>query len=476
MSDEPTDLRASRRRGDHPIDLSRLERLPPSSTEAEQAVIGCLLLDPAVSLPIAIERIKNSDQLYDLRHQTVFDELVAMFDARITIDLVTLSQRLKDKNQLESVGGLSYLAALPDAVPSASSIEYYLDIVWDKYVLRKSIRVCTEFVGRAYEYQGETDEVLDEFETDVLKLSQERDRGTGTLPIKLLVHKAVDTIEKYHQNQGAVTGLSTGFSDFDKITTGLHPGDMIVIAARPGLGKTSMAMNIAEHVALELKLPVGIFSLEMTADSLVLRMICSCGRVNVRNVREGFLAERDFPRITNAAGKIGESPIYIDDSSGLSILQLRAKARRMQQQHGIKLLVVDYLQLLHSTDRRAENKEQETADISRGIKGLAKELNIPVVVLCQLNREIEKREAGAKPKLSDLRQSGQIEADADLVGLLYRPNAEEGDIYSDTEQVNLLIAKQRNGCCGDLHFTFLKSFTRFETASKVSSDDVPSDI
>jgi replicative DNA helicase len=272
-----------------------------------------------------------------------------------------------------------------------------------------------------------------------------------------------------------LTGISTGFMDLDKMTTGFHPGEMIVIAARPSMGKTSLAMNIAEHVAVDLKLPVGVFSLEMTAESLVLRMLCSRSRVNLRNVRDGFLVERDFPVLTNSAGKLGAAPLIIDDSSGLSILQLKAKARRMHQQYGIKLFVIDYLQLLHSTARRAENRQQEIADISNGVKSLAKELNVPVIVLSQLNRELEK-DKSRKPRMSDLRESGSIEQDADLIGLLYKPSAGDDDDASapseeqDAVAVNLLIAKQRNGPTGDVHLTFMKSYTRFESAAKISDD------
>jgi replicative DNA helicase len=295
--------------------------------------------------------------------------------------------------------------------------------------------------------------------------------------IKELVKSAINTIEDYHQRQGALTGLSTGFTDLDKLTTGLHPGEMIVIAARPSVGKTSLAMNIAESVAIDQKLPVGVFSLEMSAASLVLRMLCSRSRVNMRNIRDGFLAERDFPKLTGAAGKLANAPLFIDDSSGLSILQCRAKARRMWQQYGIKLFVIDYLQLLHSTAKRAENRQQEIADISNGIKALAKELSVPVIVLSQLNREVEK-EKGRPPRLSDLRESGSIEQDADLVGLLYRPAQNEDEDTSnepsDAIPVNLLIAKQRNGPANeDVRLTFLKTYTRFESAAKIGDADVP---
>jgi replicative DNA helicase len=317
---------------------------------------------------------------------------------------------------------------------------------------------------------------MDEVERDVLRISESRVQGQSNT-IKDLVKKAINTIEDFHQRQGMLTGVGTGFTDLDKMTSGLHGGEMIVIAARPSMGKTSLAMNVAEHVSIDLKLPVGVFSLEMTSESLVLRMLCSRSRVNLRNVREGFLAERDFPKLTGAAGKLANAPLFIDDSSGLSILQFRAKARRMHQQYGIKLFVVDYLQLLHSTARRAENRQQEIADISNGIKSLAKELNVPVIVLSQLNRELE-REKNRKPRLSDLRESGAIEQDADVVGLLYKPSSddEEGAQTAAEDEavpVNLLIAKQRNGPTGDVNLTFLKPYTRFESAAKVSDEDVP---
>ena len=259
------------------------------------------------------------------------------------------------------------------------------------------------------------------------------------------------------------------------MTTGLHGGEMIVVAARPSMGKTSLAMNIVEHVALKQGLPVGVFSLEMTADALVMRMLCSLARINLRDMREGFLQNRDFPRILDASGKLSKAGLHIDDSGGLSILQLRARARRMWQQHGIKLFVIDYMQLLHSTSRRgAENRQQEISEISSGVKALAKDLNVPVIVLSQLNRELEK-DKNRKPRLSDLRESGAIEQDADLVGLLYRPSGSESDnddTANEAEQINLLIAKQRNGPTGDVRLTFLKGYTRFENAAKFSDDDL----
>jgi replicative DNA helicase len=966
------DLKRTPRRKPTTNNGPKLDRLPPHSPEAEQGVLGCILLAPNDCIGQCIEKFKGGEEtFYDLRHQTIFKTLAEMFDTREAIDVITLQQRLKDKQLLDAVGGIPYLSALPDVVPSAANLSYYLDIVQEKYLLRKVISVCTDVVGRVYDFEGEVDGLMDEVERDILRISESRVQA-NTNTMKDLVFKAITTIESFHQRQGTLTGVPTGFVDLDKMTNGFHGGEMIVIAARPSMGKclaydseilladgsvstieeiyqrrnaklltlnerlkfettlpsayvddgrkpvfrvvtrlgrqveatlphpfltvrgwtklaelkpgeriavprqltvfgnetarecdlkllayllgdgcltdsspsfsngnaqlradfaeavdqfggvraqpydsngtrtaslrvaadpefirsqrndfgqrlcsvldnggqssrqvalasavspvslhewkaghcvpgepafgrlcktlnsepsslapqgiqaisansknavtrwleelgvwnkaaaqkfipgfvfrltrpqlalflnrlfatdgwatvlasgqaqlgyatvseklsrqiqhlllrfgivaalkprrvlyqgsrrpawqlditdsrsiatfiselgmfgkeralaavqsavakkhyqtnrdlvpveiwnqvteakgqeswaglarraglnstnlhvgrraptrhrlsrlaqalesqplqdvaesdiywdeivaiepvgkkqvydltiaqhhnfvandvcvhnTSLAMNIAEHAAIEAKLPVGVFSLEMSAESLVLRMLCSLSRVNLRNVRDGFLAERDFPKLTNAAGKLANAPLFIDDSSGLSILQLRAKARRMHQQYGIKLFVIDYLQLLHSTARRAENRQQEIADISNGVKSLAKELDVPVIVLSQLNRELEK-DKNRKPRLSDLRESGSIEQDADLVALLYKPTSEDEEGGSSTPgeeavPVNLLVAKQRNGPTGDVNLTFLKSYTRFESAAKVGDEDLP---
>ncbi len=472
--------RARRRKADTvPQNGLRADRLPPHSPEAEQGVLGCVLLSPNDCLGQCIEKLRSGEEVfYDLRHQTIYSALVQMYDHREAIDVITLQQRLKDKQLLEEIGGIPYLNALQDAVPSAANLSYYLEIVLEKFLLRKMIQTCTDVVGRVYDYEGEVDALLDEVERDVLRISESRAQG-GTEAIKQLVHKAIGTVENYFNRQGVLGGIATGFADLDRMTDGLHAGEMIVIAARPSMGKTSLAMNIAEHVVLQDKLPVGVFSLEMTAESLVLRMLCSNARVNLRNIREGFMTESDFPKLTSAAGKMSAAPLFIDDSPGLSILQLRARARRLAQQYGVKLFVIDYLQLLHSTARRSqENRQQEIADISSGIKALAKELMVPVIVLSQLNRELE-RDKSRKPRLSDLRESGAIEQDADVVGLLYKPSADDDEAGGAEEPdgipVNLLIAKQRNGPTGDINLTFLKPFTRFESAARVSDEDVPAE-
>lgn len=468
------DLKKTRRKkiSSDPI---RTDRLPPHSIEAEQGVLGAVLLSPNDNMGECIEKFKSGAEVfYDLRHQAIFQVLIEMYDGKQPIDLITLQQKLKDKQQLDAIGGFAYLASLPDKAGTAGHLGSYAQIIWEKSILRKMIRTCSDVVARVQDHEGEVDVLLDEVESEIHRISEERVEERS-MKIKDLVNTAIGQIEEMHQNQGMLTGISTGFLDLDRMTTGLHPGEMIVIAARPSMGKTSLAMNIAEHAAIEQKIPVGVFSLEMSAESLVLRMLCSRSRVNLRSIREGFLAERDFPKLTGAAGKLAGSPLFIDDTSALSILQLRAKARRMATQHGIKLFVIDYLQLLHSTSRRADNRQQEIADISSGVKSLAKDLKVPVIVLSQLNRELEK-DKSRKPRLSDLRESGSIEQDADLVALLYKPSSgddEEAGQEQDAIPVNLLIAKQRNGPTGDVNLTFLKSYTRFESAAKVSADDVP---
>jgi len=469
---------AGRRRG---VDLSRIDRLPPHSLEAEQGVLGCALLEPSDSIGQCIERIKGGGEpFYDLRHRTIYEVLVSMYDRKEPIDLITLGQKLKDAGQIDGVGGLAYLSELMDAVPSAANLAYYLDIVREKHVLRRVLATCSEAVSKVHEYEGAVDSLLDEVERDILKISQDRSENTNRT-MRELVRSAVDMIQDFHQRKGGLTGLPTGFPDLDKMTSGLQPSDMVVIAARPSMGKTSLAMNIAEHVSVEANLPVGVFSLEMTSESLVMRMLCSLARVNGRLIRDGFLSEGDFRRLTAAASKLSRAPIHIDDTPGLSILQLRARARRMWQQHGVKLFIIDYLQLMHSTSKKAaDSRQQEVAELSNGVKALAKELKVPVIVLCQLNRELEK-DKDRKPKLSDLRESGAIEQDADLVGLLYKPAAEDDDQRREDPEarddgmgatpVNLLIAKQRNGPTGDVCLTFLKGITRYESASKIASTD-----
>lgn len=415
---------------------------------------------------------------YDLRHQSIYSTMVEMYDAREGIDVVTLQQKLKDKRLLDQVGGIAYLAQLPNLAASPAMVTYYTDIIHEKYLLRRMIQTCTGIVSRIYDYEGEVDALIDEMERDVLRVAEARASVGETDPVGKLVQRTIAVIEDCHQNRGKLRGIPTGFVDLDRLIWGMQPASMIVIAGRPSMGKSSLAANIADYVAVEQRLPVGVFTLETTADNLMMRMVCSRARVNIRNVHQGLIAERDFSSITDAAGRLSRAPLFVHDKSGLSVLQLRAKARRWHQQHGIKLLVIDYLQLLHSTSARAKTREQEIADISSGVKAIGKELNIPIIVLSQLNRELD-REKNRKPRMADLRESGAVEQDADVVGLLYRPKEQDDDAADNgndyTQRVNLLIDKQKDGPTGEVPLVFCKSYTRFESAAKISDDDVQVD-
>lgn len=452
-----------------------VDRLPPHSLDAELGVLGCMMLDPERCISDCIERFNaGADVFYDLKHQVLYETLVAMFSEvpRKGIDVITLHQRLKDIQQLEACGGLDYIAPLPDKVPSAANLKFYQDIVQEKYVLRMAVRLGTDIVARVHESEGDVETFIDGIERDALAIRNGIVNEAQQYTIKQLVHESINRFDSYLQNQGKPLGISYGFPDLDRMTMGLRGGDMIVIAARPSVGKTSLAMNIAEAVAVDQKLPVGVFSLEMSKESLVDRMICSRGRINIREATSGYFAERDFPKITTAAGKIANSPLHIDDTSGLSILQLRSRARNMWQKFGIKLFVIDYLQLLHSKSKQAQfSREREISEISSGIKGMAKDLGIPVIVLAQLNRSIEK-EKGRRPRMSDLRESGAIEQDADLIGMLYKQATDDDtpEDQSETTMIDLDITKQRNGPVGTVHFTFLKKYTRFESVSRIADD------
>ena len=451
-----------------------IHRTPPHSMEAEQGVLGSMLISPRETIAECVEKI-NEEYFYVPAHQTIYSVLVDLWNAGQAIDLITFTQVLRDRNLLESVGGAAFVTSLFTFVPTAANVQYYLEIVRDKYILREIIAAATESVRRAYEEQDEVNNLLDEVEQRIFAVGEDRFKGQ-MLSMKEQVMSTLESIEKLFENKGAITGVSTGFRDLDKLTSGLHSSEMIVIAARPSMGKTALAMNIAEHAAIQLKLPVAIFSLEMSAQQLVQRMLCSRARVNLAKTRDGFLAEADFPKLTNAASKLAEAKIFIDDSAGLSILELRAKARRLKAQQDVQLIIVDYLQLLRSTSRRAQdNRQLEISEISAGLKGLAKELKIPIIVVAQLNRNPEIRTGSGKgvPRLADLRESGSIEQDADLVGLLVRE-----EYYADSDEertelegkAELIIAKQRNGPIGQVKLTFLKHFTRFEDRAEDAAE------
>jgi len=448
-----------------------VDRLPPHSVEAEQSILACMLQDAPKVVPLCVEKFKNEEAFFDVRHQTIYKTMVELWDEQEPVDTVTLYERLKCWGMAEQVGGLTYISGLPDASPSPENAPAYIDIVSEKFRLRQMIRVCIESVGRMYAAEGYVDELLDSVEGEILRIAEGRVQ-TNTPDVQTLVHEAIHEIEQIHERGGLISGISTGFADIDKMIDGMHGGDMIVVAARPSIGKTSLLLNIADHVAVDTRLPVGICSMEMTGRQLVMRMLCSRSRVNSRNIRDGFLSNDDIPKLTLAGGHIGGAGLYIDDAAGMSILQIRARARRWVQQHEIKLLGVDYLQLANA-GVRCDSRQDEVRIISVGIKNLAKELNIPIVVLCQLNRDIEK-EKNRKPRLSDLRESGSIEQDADVVVMLHRlkKGDEEEDHRAECIPVGALIAKNRNGPSGEVGLSFLKHYTRFESVSKISDADV----
>lgn len=459
-------------------EFSKLPKEKPQETkthysvEAEQGTLGCILLSPQETIPLCIEKLGDkSDAFYDLRHRQIYETCIELWNKKKGIDLITVMQDLRDELKLESVGGLAYLASLPDAVPSAANLEYYLEIVKEKHVLRQMVGTCTEIVSKSYEHKGEIDQLISEVTQDVLAISNAASNKKHLYDANTLAGEGLKRLEEIAALQGKTEGLSTGFPDIDHITSGLKEQEMIVIAARPSVGKSAIALNIADHVAVVDKHPVAVFSLEMSATSLMMRALCSRSRVSMRDIRNGHITPEEIQKLIKARDEIGAAPIYIDDEGGMSISQLRAKARRYHQQYGIKLAIVDYLQLLHSS-KRTGNRQEEVGEISRNIKAIAKELGIPIIVLAQLNREIDK-DKQRKPKMSDLRESGAIEQDADIIGLLYKPPLPEGETEDPTApaiKVNLLIAKNRNGEIDDIQLVFLRRFTRFESASKVEID------
>lgn len=443
--------------------LPDIHRRLPQSLDAEKAVLGCILLSPSDVIDMCAQRI-DVKHFYFPAHAQIYEVMLDLWQKSKPIDLITLTQELTDLTVIDQVGGAAAISEIYTFVPTAANVDYYLDILCEKGLLREIITTCTEFAGRGYDELADAKGFLDDVEKSILKIGE--DRYKADLPsMKELVNEAIVGIEELYKNRGGITGLPTGFSKLDEMTNGLHGSEMIVLAARPSVGKTAFAMNIAEYVAIDANRPVAVFSLEMSKQQLVQRLLCSRARVNLKNIRSGMLGKQDLPNIFRASGELAKSNIFIDDTAGLSILELRAKCRRLHQRFGIEFIVIDYLQLLRSPSRRAQdNRQIEIAEISSGIKSLAKELNIPILVLAQLNRQSEQG-TGRKPRISDLRESGSIEQDADVVCLLTRPELYAKDDEAkeeDSGKAELIIAKQRNGPIGEIPLTFLKEFTRFE--------------
>lgn len=434
---------------------SMLEKVPPQNLEAERSVLGAALLDPD-AVPRVIEVLRDK-HFYTDAHQKIFSCFLDLFDKDQPIDLITVSEELRRRNQLEAIGGSSYLAHLTSQVATSANVEQYAKIVKEKALLRQLIRASTEIIQQSYEDSIDAKTLVDNAERAVFEISQSKIEGQ-TVALKDIIKNSIEAIDRLYQQKEYVTGLATGYREFDMKTAGLQPSDLIIVAGRPSMGKSALACCFAEYIGVTLKKPVVLFSLEMSKEQLVQRFLCSHARVDAQKVRTGYLSHMDWPKLTSAAGKLSEAPIYIDDTPGISVLELRAKARRLKSQHDIQLIVIDYLQLM--VGRNQESRQQEISEISRSLKALARELAVPVIAISQLSRAVESRQ-GNRPQLSDLRESGAIEQDADLVAFVFRE-----EYYNPTDEnknkAEVIIAKQRNGPIGTVELLFLKEWTRFE--------------
>jgi replicative DNA helicase len=444
------------------------QRLPPQNLEAEASVLGAVLLENE-ALNRVIE-ILQEDDFYRNAHRRIFAAILHLYEHSEPVDLITLSEVLKTRGELDAVGGIEYLNSLVNGVPTAANISYYAKIIKEKAILRKLINRATEIVSQSYSNSGDVDEFIDQAERTIFEISEDRVRPSF-YPIKDLIKSSFKTIERLYEKRQLITGVPTGFQRLDELTSGLQPSDLIIIAGRPSMGKTAFALNIAQNASLQAAIPAAIFSLEMSKEQLALRMLCSEAKVDAHRLRGGFLSESDWPKLTRAAGSLSEAPLFIDDTPGLSALEMRAKTRRLKIEHNLGLVIVDYLQLMRGR-ASADSREQEISDISRSLKALAKELSIPVIALSQLNRRVEDR-GDKRPQLSDLRESGAIEQDADVILFLYRE-----EVYNKSEEnrgkAEIIIGKQRNGPTDKVDLAFLDKYTRFENISGLKEDSYSS--
>ncbi len=447
-------------------DLDYTGRRAPWSNDAEQAVLGAMLLDQDAALKGA--EFLDDTMFYKEAHRILFRAMVGLTERNDVIDPVTLREELVKRGDLDRAGGMEYLATLIDVVPTAANIEYHTRIVRDKAVLRRLVEAATEIIQDVYETRGDSGEVLDEAEHRIFRVAQFR-RSEDFSRLKELIWPTMERIEQLQGGHGAVTGVASGFVDLDRMTAGFQKGDLVIIAARPSMGKTSLVLNCVQHAAIEHQVGVGLFSLEMSKEALVQRLLCSEGLVDAQRLRRGALRDDDYPKLARAAGLLGTAPIWIDDSAALTPLAMRSKARRLKAEHDIGMVVVDYLQLMQGPSS-VENRQQEISYISRALKALAKELDVPVLALSQLSRAPEQRTGeGRRPQLSDLRESGAIEQDADLVCFIYRPEMYEGPTDKDGKNIEgvaeLIVGKQRNGPTGIVPLYFKKEYTRFDNRS-----------
>ncbi len=435
-------------------------KIPPQHIEAEQSVLGGILIENE-AINKVLEVLAPED-FYREAHRKIFDAMIALSERDEPADLITMTNELRKRGHLEEIGGASYLASLIDSVPTAANIEYYARIVREKAVLRKLIETSTEIITQSYQDRSDVESFLDEAERSIFEISERRVKPSF-YSIRQIVKESLDTISKLYEKKELITGVPSGFKDLDKMTAGFQPSDLIIVAGRPSMGKTAFCLNIVQYAAIERRIPIAIFSLEMSKEQLVIRMLCSQSQVDGNRLRTGFLQESDWTKLTLAAGTLYDAPIYIDDTAALSVLELRAKARRLKAEHHLGMIVIDYLQLMKGRSR-AESRQQEISEISRSLKALAKELNIPVIAVSQLSRKTEERH-GNRPQLSDLRESGAIEQDADVILFLFRE-----EVYNRQEdnqgKAEVIIGKQRNGPIGKVDLAFLDRFTTFKDLYK----------
>jgi replicative DNA helicase len=440
------------------------ERIPPQNVDAETAVLGAILLERDALLK-AFE-ILRPDHFYKEAHQKVFTACHELFARNEAVDLITVANELTRRNQLEDMGGSQYLVSLAEAVPTAANVVYHASIVRGKAILRELIGAGTSIVSSCYEDTEPTEALLDLAEKKIFDVSKDRIRPSFR-PIKSILKSTFEDIERLYSRKGHVTGVPTGFTDLDDLTGGLQHSDLIVIAGRPSMGKTSLALSMAMHAAMEERIPTAFFSLEMSMSHVVQRMLCAEARVEAYRLRTGRLGDKDWPKLTTAAGRLSEAPIYIDDTPSMNVLEMRAKARRVKAEHGIGLMAIDYLQLLKGGGR-FESRQQEMTEICRSLKALSKELEIPIVALSQLSRAVEARET-KRPQLADLRESGAIEQDADLVAFIYRPGyykALQSPDERENYEAEIIVAKQRNGPTDTIPLIFRREYMRFEDAER----------
>ncbi|HHY98930.1 MAG TPA: replicative DNA helicase [Firmicutes bacterium] len=431
------------------------DRMPPQNIEAEQSTLGSMLLDKD-AIATAFEILLPED-FYKEAHRLIYEAILSLYDKGQPVDVVTVTEQLRRQNALEKVGGASYITTLVNFVPTAANVGYYARIVKDKSILRSLVTAGTEIAAIGYEAQEDVESALDMAEQLIFRIAQKRG-SEGVVDIKSVLIESFERIEYLYAHKGGVTGVPSGFMDLDQLTSGFQPSDVIIVAARPSMGKTTFALNIAEHVAVREKIPVLVFSLEMSREQVAQKMLCSAAGVDNQRLRTGFLKDSDWSKLSNALGVLSEAPIFIDDTPGISVMELRAKARRTKAQYGLGLVIVDYLQLLHARNR-SESRQQEVSEISRALKSLAKELNVPVIALSQLSRAAEQNPK-AVPRLANLRESGSLEQDSDVVIFLYREDYYEQET-ENKDITEVIIAKQRNGPTGSIKLLFQKEFSRF---------------